>query len=216
MNTKLVPLNKQKVHQLRQSLSKEIDEQIKAEKERIEEEIAYNEQKFVDGKPIGWKNLINGVIPDTAPKKPDWNIEQGRPYIWEAPEVGQLITEKQKADLTKLISMAKEFVKDPVSSKFLQMKLYVDLLDKLIAESKKAVLIANRTSDKPQALLSRLASLKVEKKKLEEERHVRAQHRDFKDEREVLTYSWRLFIDEINQKVPLLTEMKNPRIEFNR
>ena len=75
MNTKLVPLNKQKVHQLRESLSKEIDEQIKAEKERIEEEIAYNEQKFVDGKPIGWKNLINGVIPDTAPKKPDWNIE---------------------------------------------------------------------------------------------------------------------------------------------
>ena len=71
--------------------------------------------------------------------------------------------------MTKLIGMAKEIVKDPVSSKYLQMKLYVDLLDKLIAESKNAVLIANRTSDKPQALLSRLASLKVEKKKLEEE-----------------------------------------------
>ena len=30
-----------------------------------------------------------------------------------------------------------------------------------------------------------------------------------------MNYSWKLFVDKINQKVPLLTEVKNPRIEFN-
>ena len=50
---------------------------------------------------------------------------------------------------------------------------------------------------------------------MEDEQEIRAQPRDFRDEREVMTYSWQLFVDKINQKVPLLTEVKNPRIEFN-
>ena len=53
------------------------------------------------------------------------------------------------------------------------------------------------------------------RKKQEEDLNVRAQPRGFKNEREVLNYSWRLFQDKINQKVPLLTEVKNPRVEFN-
>lgn len=95
--------------------------------------------------------------------------------------------------LTKQVWLARDLVKDPVSFKYMQIKLYIDLLDKLIDQSKESVLKASLISAKPQAQLNKLASLKVAKKKLEEELHMRARLRGFTNDREVLTYSWRLF-----------------------
>ena len=64
------------------------------------------------------------------------------------------------------ISQARGIVHDSVSLKYLQINIFVELLDKLIVESKNSVQIAFQTIAKPQVQLNRLASLKVIRKKL--------------------------------------------------
>ena len=70
---------------------------MQVEKERIEEEIAQNDQKYSQGKPIGWKRLINGETLQANNYnnggKP-WSIDQSRPFLWETSEAAQLITER--------------------------------------------------------------------------------------------------------------------------
>ena len=106
-------------------------------------------------------------------------------------------------------------VKDPTTFKYLQMKVYRDALDVIIDEGEREIRKASRRNTKSKMTLQKLASLKVKRNQLRNESHDGVRRRGFENEHEVLDYSRQLFRDKLNQKVPILSDPKNPEVVHN-
>lgn len=103
-------------------------------------------------------------------------------------------------------------VTDSTVNKFLQINVYEDFLNKLIKEESSRIYNSGQIQPKKVA---RLAELKVIRKGLRMQKPGDLRIKGFKNEREVLEYSWNLFRDKINSKVPILASSNDPCALFN-
>ena len=141
-----------------------------------------------------------------------YNLLDARPYIWETEEAKQLLTENQIKNLNSQLTLISGGVKDETVAKFLQINMYVDLLDEIIKKEHTRMLETAQLKPKQG---QRLATLKVTRKQLIQNKSACTPQYGFSNEREILDYSWQLFRDKINSKVSLLANPNDPQTIFN-
>jgi len=96
--------------------------------------------------------------------------------------------------LNEKIALAGD-IRDKNVLKFLQINVFVEFLGELISVEQKPI---NQGQQVKPKLLRRLATMKVLRNKLLEQRKNGVKLHGFKSENEILTYSWQLFQDKIN------------------
>lgn len=103
-------------------------------------------------------------------------------------------------------------VEDKEVNKYLQINLYEDFLNKVIKEESTQMYNSGQIQPKK---IKRLAELKVARKGLRMQKPGDLRLKGFKNDKEILEYSWDLFRDKINSKVPMLAQPNDPCAQFN-
>ena len=113
--------------------------------------------------------------------------EKALPYMWDAGEGPELLKASQREMLTAQLGIFLNEIQDPLVLKFLQINIYVALLERIIEEEQKLILKGVELKPIKQR---RLASLKVLRKNLLDQRNDGLKRHGFQSGHEVLQYSW--------------------------
>lgn len=204
LTSKVPPLTDSEQKEIRQMVNDYVQLAFEEERDLREKEyiLKFGTRRGSLTKPVSWKHKIKG-----GDDNDNCSFDKSK-FIWDGPETAGFLTAEQKAELTRETKLVIERVETEREFKFLQLRVVIHLLDRLVAQA------AAAPSDMRQ--IRKLVGLKVLRKSFSLQQVIGCEAEPFDHASQVLNYSWRLFKDkEILPKNVLLDDPHNPQVKFN-
>ena len=204
LNGRIPPLTRMDKLQIRKKVDDEIAN-YEQDQKTLHDREQFKRFGTMRAHQLNWKNKYR------APSTEKVNVDEQNYLWWNMKELTEELSYDELRSLTDRMNIIKSRVKSYQELKYIQINLVLEVLDERITQYK-----SMPEDKKTQIAIRQIGVVKALKKNLENELPVGAERGKFKDAKEVLNYTWKLFKDKIDQNVGTLADHHSSRVNFNK